>query len=209
MEYESYHTMYADKNGHHHHHEQQPTATAVSGGDTIREKLSEYLAVSVLGSSGAIGGGGIATQGIAQGRYACGGRFPIENSKTSSTTSRPTSFLLPKIKLTVGETILSLPLSEEDAGRMKSALLQAGQSRTSAADGSAESRLPWSARPNDDFKVVNDSAWNTQVVAPIVKKVTEARQSKKKHSPMLVRVRFECFYRLLSFAFSSLSPLPY
>lgn len=181
LEYKSYRTMYTDKNGHHHdlghhHREQQPTAAAMSGGDTIRKKLSEYLAVSVLGTSGAIGGGGIATQGIAQGRYACGGRFPIEDSKTSSTTSRSTSSLLPKIQLTAEETNLSLPLSEEDAGRIKRALLQAGQSRASTADGSAESRLPWSARPDDDFKVVNGSAWNTQVVAPIVKKVTETRQ---------------------------------
>lgn len=139
-----------------------------AGGDTIRNKLSECLRAGVLSTT--ISQTGFVVQGIAQGAYACGGQHP--DSGFAATASCPP--LLPKIKLKAGGASLLLPMSQREADRIKSALVNAGQSRGLNAEGSTERRLPWAARPEEDFRVVNGGAWRAQVVAPILKKVMGA-----------------------------------
>lgn len=97
---------------------------------------------------------------VASGTYACGGKLAEDTN-------------LPRIKLKhrqVGGNSLMLPLTTGEAERIKGALTTAGQEPDSNVDGIIEPRLPWAARPDVDFRVVNNAAWKA-VVTRVLRKV--------------------------------------
>lgn len=84
-----------------------------------------------------------------------------------------TNTILPRIKLKqqpAGGGCLSFPLTSGEAKRIKVALSSAGQEPDANAEGVIETRLPWAARPDLDFRIVNKAPWKS-VVTKIVRKV--------------------------------------
>lgn len=97
---------------------------------------------------------------IAIGSYACGGTLDADTT-------------LPRIKLKqnpAGGGCLSLPITTSESGRLKAALVSAGQEPELNAQGAIERRFPWAARPDLDFRVFNSVAWKN-VVTRVIRKV--------------------------------------
>lgn len=108
---------------------------------------------------------------VASGRFATGRAFDPRLKSTTSCEGGMPQACMPRIKLKAMASSLALPLSSRQADRLKEAQVGAGQERDVNADGVPETRLPWAARPDVDFKIVNHKAWSAGVVAPVVRQV--------------------------------------
>lgn len=110
------------------------------------------------------------SRNVASGQYATGRAIDPRYPDVSMPQA-----CMPRIKHRTMTSPLALPLSKRQSERLKAAQVHAGQERDVNPDGVPETRLPWTLRPDADFKIVNHKAWSTGVVVPAMKQVCAGR----------------------------------